>query len=187
MATMTISTAFTADIVDSLTYRNAADSAYEYPTWQFFNSGDSSHISRGAEANSTSTPEKGSLFAGYSVVNNGGSGGTMTLATSLTTFAFCNASGTTLTSWTAHEIESRTIDANGYCVLTNFPQKTPAVAGTIEQLVITNGVKVITFVVGDEGSSSDVEFNDRTLITTQPWRLDTSIKFRIPMAWNWST
>ena len=95
MATMTLSTAFTADVVDSLTYRNAEDSKYDYPTWQFYNPSDSSHISRAAEANSTSTPEKGSLFAGYLATNNGGSGGTMELEISLTTFAFKNASGTT--------------------------------------------------------------------------------------------
>jgi hypothetical protein len=184
---MTLSTAFTADVVDSLTYRNLLDSTYEYPRWQFYEFGDTSQISRAAEANSVSTPEKGSLFAGYLATNNGSSGGTMELDVSLTTFAFKNASGTTLTSWTANQIVSRTIDANGYCVLTNFPEKTPVVAGTIEQLVITNGVKVITMVVGDQGSGSDVEFNDRVLVTNQPWRLDTSIKFRIPMEWNWST
>jgi len=191
MATMTISTALAADITDSMTYRTLADSTYEYPSYRGgAQSTAQSRVSIGNFEN------YGSIFASYRSYFDG----LWNMELDNTTanackFEFQNSSGTTLTFWYSSEIVSRTIDANGYCVLTNFPQKIPSVAGTIDKLLITAGgaantnanLRTITLIVGDEGSGSDVEFNDRTLVTTQPWRLDTSIKFRIPMAWNWST
>jgi hypothetical protein len=191
MATMTLSTALAADITDSITYRTAADSTYEYPSYQ----GSAQSIAQ-SRASIGNFEEYGSIFASYRSYYDG----LWNMQLDNTTanackFEFQNSSGTTLTFWYAHEIVSRTIDANGYCVLTNFPQKIPSVAGTIEKLVITAGasansyadLRTITLIVGDQGSGSDVEFNDRVLVTDQPWRLDTSIKFRIPMTWNWST
>jgi hypothetical protein len=190
MATLTISTALAADITDSLTYRTEGDSIYEYAVYQGFNN--SIPQNRASIAN---YGEHGSLFGSYRSYDGGGYN-YMMINTSPTgcKFEFQNSSGLTLTKWQATEIVSRTIDANGYCVLSNFIEKIPTNAGTIDKLVITSGTyddnafyRTITLSIGPTGSGADIEFDDRALVTNQPWRLDTAIKFRIPMEWNWTT
>lgn len=189
MATLTISTALAADITDSLTYRIATDSAYEYSGY----AGGSYSVPQN-RASIGNYGEKGSLFGSYYYYSDGGTYYSMLNNTATgCKFEFQNSSGLTLTKWQASEIVSRTIDANGYCVLSNFPEKIPTSAGTIDKLLITSGTytnadtRTITLSIGPTGSGADIEFDDRALVTNQPWRLDTAIKFRIPMEWNWST
>jgi hypothetical protein len=85
---------------------------------------------------------------------------------------------------------TRTIDAEGYCVLSNFPPKTPVVAGTISDIYFrtdTGAFRTITLTVGAPAGAADVQFDDRVLVTNQPWRLDGSIKFRVPISYEYST
>lgn len=189
MATITISTALVTDITDSVTYRNAADSTWEYVT----GSGGNVTSDQGNYGPRANTNEKGSLLASYY---------TQFISNSYYTFLgestgngvkfeFKNAANTTLTTYYTTEIVSRSMDANGYCVLSNFPEKTPAAAGTIDYILISSSAsshdRDITLSVGPSGSGADVEFDDRTLVTTQPWRLDGVIKFRVPISYTWST
>lgn len=172
------------EITDSLTYRNTSDSAYEYTTGSV-GSQDYSYVSNTRAARSNTTLPFGSLFAQYA--NNGSYSSNITMPGGIT-FAFKNSSNTTLTSYTSLEIVTRTMDADGYCVLSNFPEKIPANAGTIDYIYVSgNSGREITLSVGTTGSGADVEFVDRTLITSQPWRLDGSIKFRVPMSYTFST
>ena len=187
MATISISTAMVKEITDSLTYRNTLDSAYEYQTGSV-GSPDYSYVSNTRAARSNTTLPFGSLFAQYA--NNGSYSSNISMASgnSGITFVFKNSSGATLTSYGATEIVTRTMDADGYCVLSNFPERIPVAAGTIDYIYISgNSGREITLSVGTTGSGADVEFVDRTLITTQPWRLDGSIKFRVPLSYTFST
>lgn len=188
MATMTISTALVTDITDSVTYRNASDSTWEYLTGSGGN-WTSDQANYGPRANSN---EKGSLLASYYTQYSSNSYNTY-LGESTgygVKFEFKNAANTTLTTYYTTEIVSRSMDANGYCVLSNFPAKTPAAAGTIDYILISSSApshdRDITLSVGASGSGADVEFDDRTLVTTQPWRLDGIIKFRVPISYTWS-
>jgi hypothetical protein len=189
MATLTISTALVRDITDSVTWRTAADSIWEYPD---NNTGGgqsqlpSSIQSRVADAN---TNNKGSFLASYQPGSGFGWGNYISTDVR---FEFKNSSNVTLVSYTAAEILSRTMDDDGFCVLTNFPQKTPSVAGTISYVLITNGnvnsfAREVILLVGSPGSGSDIEFDDRVLVTNQPFRLDGSIKFRAPITYTWTT
>lgn len=51
----------------------------------------------------------------------------------------------------------------------------------------TGAIRTITLTVGAVNSSADVRFDDRTLVTNQPWRLDGSIKFRAPISYEYTT
>lgn len=188
MATISISTALVKEITDSLTYRNTLDGEYEYTTGSV-GSQDYSYVTNSRSARSNTTLPFGSLFAQYS--NNTGSYSpviSMASGNSGITFAFKNSSNTTLTSYGSTEIVTRTIDADGYCVLSNFPERIPVAAGTIDYIYISgNSGREITLSVGTTGSGADVEFVDRVLVTNQPWRLDGSIKFRIPISYTFST
>lgn len=188
MATLTISTALAASITDSLTYRVAEDSTYDYAVT--IPSGFGSYYG-GRVTQANTGANNGSLFAKYrGTYVSGGSYPDYVLldGTGNITFDFKNSANTTLISYSSAEIVTRSIDANGYCVLSNFPQKTPSVAGTIDYIYVNgNSGREITFTVGPSGSGTDIEFDDRTLVTTQPWRLDGSIKFRIPITWTWLT
>jgi len=188
MTTLTISTALVRDITDSVTWRTAADSIWEYPNTNPGSSNPTASNNRAADAN---TNHKGSFLASYTIAGSNFQGWATTLATDVR-FEFKNSSNVTLVSYTAAEILSRTMDSDGFCVLTNFPQKTPSVAGTISYVLITNGninsfTREVILLVGTPGSGSDIEFNDITLVTNQPWRLDGSIKFRAPITYTWST
>lgn len=188
MATLTISTALAATITDSLTYRVSDDSTYDYAA-TIGNAYGQYYSQRVSEANGgNNRVECGSLFGKHRGYNSGSVDYVVLDSSGNINFDFKNSSNTTLISYSSAEIVSRTIDANGYCVLSNFPQKIPSVAGTIDYIYI-NGIsnREITLTVGATGSGTDVEFDDRTLVTTQPWRLDGSIKFRIPITWTWST
>jgi hypothetical protein len=105
------------------------------------------------------------------------------------TIYFKNSSGDTLVSYTVSEL-ARTMDANGYVVISNFPPKTPSLAGTISSIELYADTQVnnktITFTAGAGGGSADIQFDDRVLVTTQPWRLDGSIKFRIPVSYEYT-
>jgi hypothetical protein len=187
MATLTISTALVADITDSVTWRTATDSIWEYPDTNPFSSSPTPSTNRAADAN---TNHKGSFLASYTVSGNSFNGYNTILSTSVR-FDFKNSSNETLVSYTAAEILSRTMDSSGFCVLTNFPQKTPSLAGTISYVLITNGntnsfAREVILLVGAPGSGTDIEFDDRVLVTNQPWRLDGSIKFRAPITYTWA-
>jgi hypothetical protein len=190
MTTLTISTALVRDITDSVTYRTAADSIWEYPNNDTNGGQNSLPSAISARVVDSNTNHKGSFLAAYAVT-----GSAFNWSSAISTdvrFEFKNSSNTTLVSYTAAEILSRTMDNDGYCVLTNFPQKTPSVAGTISYVLITNGnvgsfTREVILLVGSPGSGSDVEFDDRVLVTNQPWRLDGSIKFRAPITYTWTT
>lgn len=195
MATMTISTALITDITDSLTYRKASDSNWEYNTG--YNGNSFGAIARESYAN---TNNGGSLLGAYSGVYVGTNyfyqvDGITTYDqvnnSEYVKFEFRNAANTALITYKAGEIISRSMDENGYCVLSNFPEKTPSNAGTIDYIYVyatsDTFARTITLSVGASGSGADVEFDDRTLVTTQPWRLDGTIKFRAPISYTWST
>jgi hypothetical protein len=190
MATLTISSALVKDITDSVTWRTAADSIWEYPNMSNDGSNNILPPNISARVINANTNNKGSFLASYAVT-----GSSFSWSSSITTdvrFEFKNSSNVTLVSYTAAEILSRTMDDDGFCVLTNFPQKTPSVAGTISYVLITNGnvnsfTREVILLVGSPGSGSDIEFDDRVLVTNQPWRLDGSIKFRAPITYTWTT
>jgi hypothetical protein len=81
---------------------------------------------------------------------------------------------------------TRAMDANGFVTISNFPPKIPVAAGTISTVIIETGPKSIILTVGAPGGAADVQFSDRVLVTTQPWRLDGSIKFRIPLSYEYT-
>lgn len=133
----------------------------------------------------------GSLFSSYNMSSNTNYNSQIFIqygSPLAASFNFRNASGTTLTSWLANQL-TRTIDNEGYAVMSNFPAKIPAVAGTVSdiQIITNNTNRSIVLTVGAPGSGADVEFQDRTLVTSQPWRLDGSIKFRVPISYTYST
>jgi hypothetical protein len=102
------------------------------------------------------------------------------------TITFRNSTDQTLVSYSANEL-TRTLDANGYVVMSNFPPKIPSLAGTISSMVITaDALKVTTFSVGAPGGGADIQFDDRDLVTSQPWRLDGNIKFRVPVSYEYT-
>jgi hypothetical protein len=198
MATITISSALVADITDSLTYRTSAESTWEYTEGygqNFVNLATSKQTGANTGAGGSLLGAYGARYAGltyFYLVDGIINYGENVNANAYVRFDFRNAAGTTLISYKAAEIVSRTIDANGYCVLSNFPEKTPSVAGTIDYILIHNNsqdlfARTITLSVGAAASGSDVEFADRTLVTSQPWRLDGTIKFRAPTSYTFST
>lgn len=100
--------------------------------------------------------------------------------------SFLDSNSQTLTTYTTNEL-TRTVDSNGYVILSNFPPKTPVLAGTVSSILIDTGdSKTITLTVGNPASGADIEFSDRSLITSQPWRLDGSIKFRVPVSYEYT-
>lgn len=197
MATITISSALVADITDSLTYRTSAESTWEYTEGY---GGNYINLATGKQT-SANTGAGGSLLGAYSAqyagttsfhLVDGFNGYNNVNANAYVRFDFNNAAGLTLISYRAADIISRTIDANGYCVLSNFPEKTPQNSGTIDYILIHNQnqdlfARTITLSVGPPASGSDVEFADRTLVNNQPWRLDGTIKFRAPTSYTFST
>jgi hypothetical protein len=116
---------------------------------------------------------------------------------------FKNSLGTTLLTMGMSAF-TRTMATNGYAVLTNPTAYTPSVAGTIAYIEIDHdsanynyayptagdatmaNIYKITLTVGAIGSGADVEIDNRDLTTTQPWRLDGSIRFRVPNTFTYS-
>jgi hypothetical protein len=186
MATISFSTELVKEIMTSLT-------DLTYPPEKFGGSPtvhESTPIGNNTVTFSNSE-SGGSLFSNVTTsgsYNSGLGGYPFSNATGLVTFR--NASGTTLTSYGCSEL-TRTIDSSGYCVLSNFPPKIPVAAGEIADIVFTHQsgqtYRTITLTVGPSGGSSDVQFDDRSLVTSQPWRLDGSIKFRVPISYTYST
>lgn len=114
---------------------------------------------------------------------------------------FKNALGQTLLTRDLNAHFSRTMSANGYCVFSMNTVAGPSVAGTIAYIEIDHApatnygltgfnsladkVKIV-LTVGAIGSGADVEIDNRDLVTTQPWRLDGSIRFRVPNTFTYS-
>ena len=83
----------------------------------------------------------------------------------------------------------RSVDiSTGYVTFSSFPVVTPVVSGTIEYVLLRDRANTwgITFTAGDIGSGADVEINDRTLTTSQPWQLSGSIRIRLPMSYTYT-
>ena len=96
---------------------------------------------------------------------------------------------------------TRTMATNGYVVFSNLPPLTVNASGTIAYIEINNvnithwvgfssglvsSPYTITLTVGAIGSGADVEIDNRDVTTTQPWRLDGSIRFRVPNTFTYS-
>lgn len=139
-----------------------------------------------------------SLFA-MTTDQNSGSGSYNPLYTSHNIY-FKNSLGQTLASSTMANF-TRTMAANGYVVYSNFQPVTPVLNGTIAYIDIQSrsvlhyaGISnvtatspyEITLTVGAIGSGADVEIDNRDLTTTQPWRMDGSIRFRVPNTFTYS-
>lgn len=114
---------------------------------------------------------------------------------------FKNALGQTLLTRNLSSGFTRTMSANGYCVFSMNDSVVPSVSGTIAYIEIDHATatnygltgfyqladKVKTVLtVGAIGSGADVEIDNRDLTTTQPWRLDGSIRFRVPNTFTYS-
>lgn len=78
--------------------------------------------------------------------------------------------------------------STGYVTFNSFPVVTPVVSGTIEYVLLRDRANTwgITFTAGDIGSGADIEINDRTLTTAQPWQLSGSIRVRLPMSYTYT-
>ena len=120
MATISFSTELVKEIMTSLT-------DLTYPPEK---AGNSPSILNETVLNSTVTwsnsESGGSLFSN---ISNGGffSNNNYYVNNASGIVSFRNSSGTVLTSYLNSEL-TRTIDSDGYCVLSNFPPKIPAVA-----------------------------------------------------------
>jgi hypothetical protein len=201
MATVSFSTAFISDVVERLTLTNntgerrdvLASSLGVYARVGYF-----ANVNITNPHTISSGSSLGGIFADlpptliYSSLRSDSPGERTVYDTPTPISAsilFRNSSGTTLTSYLASEL-TRTIDADGYCVLSNFPPKTPVTAGTISDILFradTGSIRTITLTVGAPAGPADVQFDDRILVTNQPWRLDGSIKFRVPMSYEYTT
>jgi hypothetical protein len=202
MATVSFSTAFITDVMERLTLTDNTGERRDVLSSAVGNYARVEYQSSSAISNPhtiSSDSSLGGIFADLppTLTFNqnrsdilGGNGALYIAPTPISaSIFFRNSSGTTLTSYLASEL-TRTIDANGYCVLSNFPPKTPVVAGTISDIYFrtdTGAFRTITLTVGAPDSSADVQFDDRVLVTNQPWRLDGSIKFRVPISYEYST
>jgi hypothetical protein len=132
----------------------------------------------------------GSIFSELRATSySGGVNGNPNFATASTSVAgnitFRNSSDVALATYAISEL-TRAMDANGYVTISNFPPKIPSAAGTISTVVIQTGNKSIILTVGAPSGSADVQFDDRVLVTSQPWRLDGSIKFRVPVSYEYT-
>jgi hypothetical protein len=129
---------------------------------------------------------EGSLFSAAFSSSGGSSASTQATPGTIT---FKDSTNATLVTYTTAEL-TRTMDAAGYVVMSNFPPKTPSAAGTISTIIIDSAdattSKQITLSVGAPGGGADIQFDDRALVTTQPWRLDGNIKFRVPVSYEYT-
>jgi hypothetical protein len=190
MATVSFSTAHIRDVMTNLTTTTG-------PSDQFGNLVREGGVDATANINTFvfNLVPFGSLFSRYNltgannsnVIGGNPSNQVRNVTGASGSVSFRNSSGTTLTSYLASEL-TRTIDAEGYAVLANFPPKLPTVAGTISDIhFMTVTGRTMTLTVGAPNSAADVQFDDRALVTSQPWRLDGSIKFRVPMSYEFTT
>ena len=186
MATISISTALASTVSDALTKLNIGTSVKGMS---------SSESTAASEANSyravvNNNLSLGSIFANLPPASGGYQQGfayVYTAAPTWATISFRNSSEQVLTQYSVGDL-ARSIDASGYVTLSNFPPKIPILAGTVSTIIIaTNGDdRTITFTVGAPSGSSDVQFDDRTLVSNQPWRLDGSIRFRVPVSYDYT-
>jgi hypothetical protein len=177
MTTITLSTAYASFVTDNISSNQGS---------VVFQQG--SGIAASYTGAINADPDYGSLLHIWNVTGVGGTFSNGSAASAACSINFKDSSNNILTQYTSTET-GRTVDTNGYVVISNFPQKTPVAAGTITTIEITgpgNGGAGISLTVGAVGSGTDVEVDDRVLVTTQPWRLDGSIKFRVPTSYTWS-
>jgi hypothetical protein len=175
MATISFSTAYVSSVTDNLTITT-------------FNPGVGGFSGNASSVNTAATQAnflRGSLFsAGVGTPSSN----SFTEATP-GTITFKDSTNATLVTYTTAEL-TRTMDAAGYVVMSNFPPKTPSAAGTISTIIIdsadTTTSKQITLSVGAPGGGADIQFDDRALVTSQPWRLDGNIKFRVPVSYEYT-
>jgi hypothetical protein len=190
MATVSFSTAHIIDVMENLTKTSS-------PVDLFTNLERAGSVDATANINTFifNVVPYGSLFARYNLsgaYNSNVIGGTPSAQVRGVTGAsgsivFRNSSGTVLTTYAASEL-TRTIDATGYCLLSNFPPKIPTVAGTISDIYFSTVTgRNMTLTVGAPSSGADVEIVDRVLVTSNPWRLDGTIKFRVPISYDYTT
>ena len=86
-------------------------------------------------------------------------------------------------------VATRSSDSlTGYTTFNNFPAITPILSGTIDYVLLRDTASNfgITFTAGDIGSGADIEINDRTITTAQPWQLSGSIRVRLPMSYTYT-
>ncbi len=113
---------------------------------------------------------------------------------------FKNALGSTLVTTNMAGF-TRTQATNGYSVFSNMQAVTPGANGTIAYIEIISPTVnhlignqqtpqtapyTMTLTVGDIGSGADVEIDDKNVVTNQPWRLNGSIRWRVPNTFNYS-
>jgi hypothetical protein len=187
MATITLSKGYTTYIMNSISVGTTTiNTGYVNNSYSNYGIDSANSLASMLNADTSVTPSYGSIIHYWGSVGAYGNNNPGVTGLQPSAINFKNSSGTTLTSYTISEL-TRTIDADGYLVLSNFPPRTPVTAGTISQISIDNGNRrTITLTVGAPNGSSDVQFSDRDLVTTQPWRLDGTIKFRIPTSYTWS-
>jgi hypothetical protein len=184
MATISFSTAYASKVTDNLTTTSPSYSSFSVYT------GDSSFVVNTAAINTAAAQTNllmGSLFS-YLIFGSYSS----LLANATTTpsaILFKDGTNQTLISYTLADL-TRSVDADGYVVISNFAPKTPSLAGTISSIEIVADTSVnnkqITFSVGAPGGGADIQFDDRDLVTSQPWRLDGNIKFRVPISYTYT-
>jgi hypothetical protein len=139
-------------------------------------------------------------FSIFSAIIDNASGGSGAGTNSPAFMYFKNSLGNTLTSTSMSQF-TRTMATNGYVVFSNLPPLTVNVSGTIAYIEINNvnithwvgfnsglvsSPYTITLTVGAIGSGADVEIDNRDVTTTQQWRLDGSIRFRVPNTFTYS-
>ena len=139
-------------------------------------------------------------FSIFSAIIDNAAGGSGAGTNSAATISFKNSLGTTLTSASMSQF-TRTMATNGYVVFSNLPPLTVNASGTIAYIEINNvnithwvgfssglvsSPYTITLTVGAIGSGADVEIDNRDVTTTQQWRLDGSIRFRVPNTFTYS-
>jgi hypothetical protein len=116
---------------------------------------------------------------------------------------FKNSLGTTLvTSTMSGSGFTRTMASNGYVVFSNMQAVVPNSSGTIAYIEIigfsanhfpgsnptipVSSPYTMTLTVGDIGSGADVEIDDLNVVSNQPWRMNGSIRWRVPNTFNYS-
>jgi hypothetical protein len=185
MATISFSTAYVSAVTSDLTKSNPSSGVQ-------VSSSDGASASASAETTAgLSNILEGSLFAplvgtsSYQSFNN--YRGTVTAVSG--SIVFQNSSNQTLVSYTIAEL-TKSMDANGYVIIANFPPKIPSLAGTISTMILSASdsvnTKTITFSIGAPSGGADIQFDDRDLVTSQPWRLDGNIKFRVPVSYEYT-
>jgi hypothetical protein len=186
MATISLSTAYASRVtneISNFSFLPQVSMAYTGDTGTSAANSFSNFIN---DNNTIVGPSFGSILHRYATISGGGSSSVGVAGPVNGIIRFKNSSNVDLTTYSTAEL-TRTIDTQGYLVLANFPPKIPTTAGRISTIVIeASTARTITLTVGAPGGTSDVQFDDRDLVTTQPWRLDGSIRFRVPISYEYT-